>query len=171
MTEYNLVFCNLKSFKPTMKWNSASVCPNVVVEWLTHLFPIREVAVSNLVPETGYPFWGFRDFPQSLQASARIGHDRFLPTPFQFIIHLSPFHLTILYYRKLVLNKQQMNKIKHITSRPNFEDVDKHLHVELSDTRSHLEQPIKSAGNAAITKLAGSYCCTGYRRLLIVTLS
>jgi hypothetical protein len=29
--------------------------PNVMVEWLTLLFRIREVPGSNLGPETGYP--------------------------------------------------------------------------------------------------------------------
>jgi hypothetical protein len=40
-----------------------------------------------------------RGFPQSLQANAGIAtpldHDRLLPTPFQFIIHLSPCHSTL----------------------------------------------------------------------------
>jgi hypothetical protein len=35
--------------------------------------------------------WSFRRFPQSLAANdiivPRVGHDRFLPNPFQFIIH------------------------------------------------------------------------------------
>jgi hypothetical protein len=36
---------------------------NVVVEWITLLFRIREVPCSNLGPETGYPE-RFRGFPQ-----------------------------------------------------------------------------------------------------------
>jgi hypothetical protein len=50
-----------------------------LVEWLTLLLRIREVLDSNLGLETGYADEGFIDFPQSLQANARIGHDRFLP--------------------------------------------------------------------------------------------
>jgi hypothetical protein len=42
---------------------------NVVVEWLTLLFRIREVPGWNLGPETDYPE-AFRRFPQSLQANA-----------------------------------------------------------------------------------------------------
>jgi hypothetical protein len=41
----------------------------------------------------------FRSFPQFLQANAgrvpKIGHGRFLPNPFEFIIHLSPYHSTL----------------------------------------------------------------------------
>jgi hypothetical protein len=37
--------------------------PNVVVEWLTFLFRIREAPSSNLGPYIGYPEEGFRDFP------------------------------------------------------------------------------------------------------------
>jgi hypothetical protein len=29
--------------------------PNVVIEWLTLLLRIREVPISNVGPETGYP--------------------------------------------------------------------------------------------------------------------
>jgi hypothetical protein len=32
----------------------------------------RQVPVSSVGPETGYPGWGFRGFPQSLQANAGI---------------------------------------------------------------------------------------------------
>jgi hypothetical protein len=39
--------------------------PNVMVEWLTSLLPIRDVPGSYLGSETGYPeFYGF---PQSLR--------------------------------------------------------------------------------------------------------
>jgi hypothetical protein len=42
----------------------------------------------------------FRGFPQFLLANAgivpsKLGYDRFLPNPFQFIIHLPPFHSTL----------------------------------------------------------------------------
>jgi hypothetical protein len=46
---------------------------------------------SNLTQDTGYLDRGFHGFPQFLQANARmapqLGHDSFLPSPFQFIIH------------------------------------------------------------------------------------
>jgi hypothetical protein len=40
----------------------------------------------------------------------KLGHDRFLPNPFQFIIYLSPFHSTLYIhiYWKTSLNKQQL---------------------------------------------------------------
>jgi hypothetical protein len=43
----------------------------VVAEWLTLLLRVQEVPGSNFDPGTGYPE-GFRGFPQSLQANARI---------------------------------------------------------------------------------------------------
>jgi hypothetical protein len=46
--------------------------PNVVVKWLTLLLRIRDFSGSNLGPETGFPDWDFRGFPQSLQANAGI---------------------------------------------------------------------------------------------------
>jgi hypothetical protein len=44
----------------------------VVVKWLTILLRIREVPDSNTGPQTGYPDWRFRGFPQHLQANAGI---------------------------------------------------------------------------------------------------
>jgi hypothetical protein len=44
---------------------------NVMVKWLT-LLRILEVQGSNLNPETSYHDWGFRGFPQSFWANARI---------------------------------------------------------------------------------------------------
>jgi hypothetical protein len=65
-----------------------------MVEWLALLLRIREVPGSNLSPVTGYPDLGFCGFPQSLQANAgidlKLGHDHFLPHPFQFIVHYHP---------------------------------------------------------------------------------
>jgi hypothetical protein len=78
----------------------------VVVEWLALLTRIREVPGSNLSPEIGYPDWGFRGFPQSLQAHLKLGHDRFLLNPSQFIIHLSPFILRCtLWLKKFKLSR------------------------------------------------------------------
>jgi hypothetical protein len=91
---------------------------NVVVEWLTLLLRIREVQGSNLVPETVYhdrvswlssvPPGKFQEF------SLKLGYDRFLPNPFQFIIHLSAFQSTLhsLGYKKK--RRQTTNKYKHI---------------------------------------------------------
>jgi hypothetical protein len=45
---------------------------NIVVEWLTLLFRIREVPVSNVDLRPVSLTEGFRYSPQSLQANARI---------------------------------------------------------------------------------------------------
>jgi hypothetical protein len=71
--------------------------PNVVVEWLTFLLRTREVPGVNIGLETGYPNWGFSwfaSFPpdECWDSTLKLGHDRFLPNPFQFTIQLSPFH-------------------------------------------------------------------------------
>jgi hypothetical protein len=79
--------------------------------------------------ETNYPYWGFRSFPQSLQANYGIVSYNYATTApfqtfpiqlfytavhprrqfwtFQFIVHLSPFQLTLysLSYWKTSLNK------------------------------------------------------------------
>jgi hypothetical protein len=69
--------------------------PNFVVEWLTLLVRIREVPGSNLARSRTILIEVFRSVSKSLQANAGIGHDRFLPHPFQFIIRLPPFHSTL----------------------------------------------------------------------------
>jgi hypothetical protein len=73
--------------------------PNVVVEWLTLMLRILEVLCSHLGSETGYPDRGFCGFPQSLQQMLgfclKLGQDHFFLRPFEFIIHLLTFHLTI----------------------------------------------------------------------------
>jgi hypothetical protein len=72
--------------------------PNVVVEWLTLLLRIREAPGSNLGPVTSYLMrfsWLSEITPGKCQNSAlKLGYDRFLPNRFQFIVQLSPFHLT-----------------------------------------------------------------------------
>jgi hypothetical protein len=73
---------------------------NVVVERSTHLLRIREVQLSNLVPETGYPDLGFSWFSsvppgKCWDSSLKLGHGRLVLNLFQFIIHLSPFHWTL----------------------------------------------------------------------------
>jgi hypothetical protein len=69
--------------------------PLVVIEWLALLLRIREFPRSNLGPETGFTNWSVRGVPQSLQEMPglhiKLIHYHFLPRPFQFIIHLSPF--------------------------------------------------------------------------------
>jgi hypothetical protein len=82
--------------------------PNVLVEWLTLLLQIREVPRSNLCPDMSYPDWRFSwvsSVPPGKCRDSKLGHDRFLPHPFQFIIHLSPFHSTLcnLSYWKIIL--------------------------------------------------------------------
>jgi hypothetical protein len=70
---------------------------NVVVKWLTLLLRIREFLGSHLGPKTGYPKSGcslFSSVPQGnfRDSNLRLGHDHFLPHPFQITIHLSAFH-------------------------------------------------------------------------------
>lgn len=43
-----------------------------MVEWLAFFLRILENPSSNIVLETGYPDWGFRDFPYTLQEDAGI---------------------------------------------------------------------------------------------------
>jgi hypothetical protein len=54
---------------------------------------------TNLFRDTVCPDWGFRGFPHSLQANDEIipllGHYRFLPNSFQFIIPVSRTHSTL----------------------------------------------------------------------------
>jgi hypothetical protein len=60
----------------------------VVLDWLTPLFRIREVSGSNLGVETGYPnfFVVFLSCSRKMQGYyIKLGHDRFLPYPFQFM--------------------------------------------------------------------------------------
>jgi hypothetical protein len=71
-----------------------------VVERLTLLLRIREAPGSSLGSESGYPDGGFSWFssvpPSEFKDSTLVlGHDRFLPNPFQFNIRLSLFHLTL----------------------------------------------------------------------------
>jgi hypothetical protein len=64
---------------------------------LARLFRIRKTTGSNLDPQNGYTGG---DFPQFLQTTAgmepEIMLERFLPYPFQFIIHSSSGHPTLL---------------------------------------------------------------------------
>jgi hypothetical protein len=67
--------------------------PNIVVE-----LRIREAPGSTLGPEISYPeFSWFYSVPlgRFWDNTLKLGHDRFLPDPFQFIIRLSPFNLTL----------------------------------------------------------------------------
>jgi hypothetical protein len=61
------------------------------VKWLAFLLRTWEFSGSKFGPETGYPD---RDFVCFLSPSGEIkenrlklGHDRFLPHPFQFVVH------------------------------------------------------------------------------------
>jgi hypothetical protein len=63
----------------------------VVVQWLTPGSDLgRRPAILSEIS---------RSFSHSLQANAgtvlKLGHDRFLPYPFQLITHLSSFHSTL----------------------------------------------------------------------------
>jgi hypothetical protein len=82
-----------------------------MVEWLTTLLCIREVPGSNLGEETDYPdsSWFSSVLPEECRDSAlKLGHDRFLPNPFQFFIHLSPYQST-LYSRMLGLHGDSLD--------------------------------------------------------------
>jgi hypothetical protein len=96
--------------------------PNIVVEWLTLLLHIREVPGSNLDLETGHSDWSFLWFSSIPQGKFRdsiskLGHNCFLPHPFQFIIHLPSFHLMLysLSFWKVSLNKikKENNTVNH----------------------------------------------------------
>jgi hypothetical protein len=53
---------------PTLRW----IEPNVMVEWLPVLLPIRKVSGSNFVAETSYFTKGLHYFPQYIQENAVI---------------------------------------------------------------------------------------------------
>jgi hypothetical protein len=83
---------------------------NIMVEWLEFVLHIQILAwkltiilrffVVSLSPLGKWKKCRKINQP-TIQANAdivrylKLGHDRFLPHPFQFIIHLSAFHLTI----------------------------------------------------------------------------
>jgi hypothetical protein len=79
--------------------------PNIVLTWLTLLHCNWEVSVSNLCPETGHSDTGFTSFSAvtpivtPIVTPLQLGHNCFLLNPFQFVIHLLDFHLTV--YSKL----------------------------------------------------------------------
>jgi hypothetical protein len=85
-----------------------------VVEWSTLLLRIWEIPGSKLGPETGYPDWGVwrvSSVPpgECRDITSKLGNDRFLPNPFQFI-HVSPIHSTL--YIVLVTDKALLNKLQ-----------------------------------------------------------
>jgi hypothetical protein len=90
--------------------------PNVVVKWLTLVLRIREVPGSNLGQQTGYPDWSFSWFPSVSPGKCcnmylQLGHDRFLPNPFQVIIHVSyirRYSFSFSYWNNIV--KETINK-------------------------------------------------------------
>jgi hypothetical protein len=86
--------------------------PNVMVECLTSLLRIREVQFQisartpAIVTEVSVVF-----LSQSRQMPGqylKLQHDRFLPLPFKFIIHLSLLHSTL--YSLQVTEKASLNK-------------------------------------------------------------
>jgi hypothetical protein len=71
--------------------------PNVVVEWLTPLIRIREVPGSILRPGgrlSRLRFLWFSSVPpgECRESTLKLGHDRFLPSFFQFIIFNLSYH-------------------------------------------------------------------------------
>jgi hypothetical protein len=76
--------------------------PSAATNRLSHgtALYICEVPVSNLGLKTSYPDWGFPWFFSDSPGECRdstltLGDDRFLPNPFKFVIHLSPYYLTL----------------------------------------------------------------------------
>jgi hypothetical protein len=59
----------------------------------TFLTPTREALGSNLGRETGL-LWFSQYFRANAWRAPRLRHDSFLPDSFQFIMHLSSYHLT-----------------------------------------------------------------------------
>jgi hypothetical protein len=69
---------------------------SVLVEWLTALLRIQEVPASAWRPVIRLRFVAFSVLPGEYRDSTlKLGDDRFLPNPFQFITHLSSFHSTL----------------------------------------------------------------------------
>jgi hypothetical protein len=90
------VFCDIAPYSFVQVDRRLRGAPDVVLEWLTLLLRFWEVLSSNLGPETGYPdcffFHGFSSPSRCRDNTLKLGHDRFLPNPFQFIIQLSPYN-------------------------------------------------------------------------------
>jgi hypothetical protein len=85
--------------------------PNIVVKWLRLQLCIREVLGSILGPSDRLS-WGsswFYSVPpdKCLDSTLKLGHDRFLPNPFQSIFHLA-YHSTL---HSLVTEKASLNKL------------------------------------------------------------
>jgi hypothetical protein len=91
-------FIHFMQRKHKNKLNIPALSPNVVVECLTLLLRIRVFTGSNLDPETGYlEFFAVSSVSpgECWVSTFKLGHDRFHPNPFQFIIQLSSFHPTL----------------------------------------------------------------------------
>jgi hypothetical protein len=71
------------------------------------VFRILEVPGSNIGPETSYSVSVSPG--KRWESTLKLGHDRFLPRPFQFIIHISPFF--ILRSIASVTEKASLNKL------------------------------------------------------------
>jgi hypothetical protein len=92
--------------------------PKLVVECLTLLLRIWGVSGTNLGPETGYPD-GIHSWFSSVSRSECWGitHDRFLPSPIQFITYHSDIRRCIvLLTENTLLNKLQINKYIYYVS-------------------------------------------------------
>jgi hypothetical protein len=122
-------------------------------------------------------FRGFQQYPDEFRDSTKkLAHEPFLPNPFQFIIHLSPFHSTLYSLRqwKASLNQLQINKTYPRLRSPvcfNFYTVLKRSE-EPSDERWFMSNP--ESINLAI-RTSGRYelrCAnwnTALRYLAVVT--
>jgi hypothetical protein len=103
--------------KERTEWNYGVVTGlYVVVEWLMLLLRILGVPGSNFDPEISHLHWGcswFSSVPLAKwgDITLKLRHNRFLLHPFQFVLHLSPYHST-LYSLVWVTEKATKNNIQ-----------------------------------------------------------
>jgi hypothetical protein len=95
-----IIKLNISRLSSTSSLSAPNILqPNVVVERLVLLPRIQEVLSSNHGSRTDYNEWSlswYSSVPRGKCCDAlKLGHGRFLPRPFQFIIYLSPPHSTL----------------------------------------------------------------------------
>jgi hypothetical protein len=88
------------------------------MRWTLHVAHVGNSGGPGFKYQSGYRLSRLRFFVVSLippgecwDSTRKLGHDRFLPNPFQFIFHISPF-LSTLY--SLQYWKKSLNKVKQI---------------------------------------------------------
>lgn len=85
------------------------------MRWTLHLAHVGNSGGPRFKYQSGDRLSRLRFFVVSLIATGecwdstrKLGHDRFLPIPFQFIFHISPFLCSLPYWKK------SSNKVKQI---------------------------------------------------------